>query len=1346
MEVHLKGLPIDLTTQSLKKELRPCMDDLSIVDYTCDKIKDRKFGNITFLNADEGERFLRKHGKVPKPDPGPLFQSSPLVSHGSHRFPPFAPYFHQFAPQPAAQLTPGSQPSAQLASGILHTLAQPLAQLTIGSQPPGVRPPRKSDIARLRLAGRWIYVEPSTRPANQHLIQHLIHERHARSQRPTAHAPQPSAVRCSVLEVAIGKVVFSGIGAVPTFAHQSGTRIHDCGGCFGRHSFVVSHKDGSRMDISYDIIAHAFVDHRSLTLVLAEPPCFYTRAPLSQPQRGHRGAKWARDTTLPWWPDHAKYVSHCLAYQLVLGPHHQNTIQALKVQQLLPLNFKGLAVDMRPAPRVDDYTTSIKVFEERLTKVDVPFPIKFVFEALVWNNHLHPSSAMKVLDLMIRNDEELPRGLKRNFPVEVDIMKRLLRNIPTSGIKLDQDPFNPESLIKLMTKWQAEESQSEATRAGIYGPSLPSHQVWVFKAVVTPTRITLHGPESESKNKVLRRYKDHTDYFLRVSFMDENGQDLQFSPKISRELIFERYRKVLEDGICIAGRKFTFLGFSHSSLRSHASWFVAPFMIDLKWHTCESILEGLGDFSEIRVAAKCAARIGQAFSETPWAVDLFKTKILNRTIEDVTTDDGSRVFSDGVGTISQEAMQEIWNVLPARTAAPTCFQIRWGGVKGMLALDSRLTGKQICVRKSMTKFPSKDLSELGICDVASRPLRLYLNRQLIKILEDMGTVDNWFATLQGKALRILRGVTATAINTGTFLRYQSIGRPLGFPSFIKQLDKMGIDYRRDDFMRSVVEHVVLRELRLLKYKSRIPVDMGVALFGIMDETGWLKEDEVYVTFDKTSHRSGWKIDTTPADGPVIVARSPALHPGDVQVVNMRTPPEGSPLLELRNCIVFSQKGKRDLPSQLSGGDLDGDLYQVIWDKDGLPTELYEAADYPRVEAVALNRPVETEDMADFFVDFMRNDTLGPIAVRHQILADVRKSGTLDLECIELAKMHSSAVDFSKTGIPVDPQTMPKPPLTRPDFMAPAPPVKLYDLGQIAHIEEDSFQENDEDDGMGMARQRFHRSSKVLGTLYRGVDEKKIWSEDISRAVNTRGPSVWDQFLTTMQEQIEDCGIALDYKSYAEKGWQLRGLYEESMKESMWHHSDNTRGSITEVEAFCGSLLNKRGAQTRQQRDLSIQLLEKTDRIMTWIVKLMRQGEGVERHEDFDEEDEDDEDGGASLDVYGDSKTRANGDDGTNGASKETSMDAREEAIQRCWACLQVSCLADHDQKPAEQKSGMRPEVEMRSFRLVAATCLLRELKALGNEMKTGMSGGGYVGVSRDRPGGFSGLVLRPKGV
>lgn len=80
-------------------------------------------------------------------------------------------------------------------------------------------------------------------------------------------------------------------------------------------------------------------------------------------------------------------------------------------------------------------------------------------------------------------------------------------------------------------------------------------------------------------------------------------------------------------------------------------------------------------------------------------------------------------------------------------------------------------------------------------------------------------------------------------------------------------------------------------------------------------------------------------------------------------------PLDSPLKKLRNAVVFSQRGTRDLPSQLSGGDLDGDLYNVIWDRSLIPapTAICPAADYPRVSAAELDRTVTRKDMSDFFV-------------------------------------------------------------------------------------------------------------------------------------------------------------------------------------------------------------------------------------------------------------------------------------------------------------------------------------------------------------------------------------------
>lgn len=100
----------------------------------------------------------------------------------------------------------------------------------------------------------------------------------------------------------------------------------------------------------------------------------------------------------------------------------------------------------------------------------------------------------------------------------------------------------------------------------------------------------------------------------------------------------------------------------------------------------------------------------------------------------------------------------------------------------------------------------------------------------------------------------------------------------------------------------------------------------MTLYGLPDETGYLKEGEIFVVTEKAPE-GGKKV---LVKNNVVVTRSPALHPGDIQLVNAVDVPQHSPLRQLSNVVVFSKWGARDLPSMLSGGDLDGDLYNVIW--------------------------------------------------------------------------------------------------------------------------------------------------------------------------------------------------------------------------------------------------------------------------------------------------------------------------------------------------------------------------------------------------------------------------------
>ncbi|KAJ3470136.1 hypothetical protein MRS44_000235 [Fusarium solani] len=1252
MELFCRSVPQDLSEESFKRELTPFMTALNISDWTCDKAKRRPQGWIKFLRATDGQKFLSKHGKY-----------MPEADQQKENEPPGNP------------LRPRIKPRA---------------------------------IARLYILKTAVYVEKSTRPIDKHVIAHLKHDREQKANS-TARDPEAPTQAFWVRGLSCGGNTFRGPAKTLTFVEQVALTLPSLTkGKFTPQWLTIEVDFGARLDFHNDSIQDLIASRsdNSFTLVLQEPPRIYR--PHSAPD--NKNVKWKRAQEINDWGLFHAYSSSCLVYRVYLmhAGDFDNILRLIKSRDILAVTNHELPsvqwsyMEDASINAVRGRHQLIERAKRLLSTGLVPFPILFQVQALVWNNYINPSSGMQLCDILEQVAIDA-KEKKAAIPVTTNTMKTLFQQIPYPCPGTDPLELDVVSIMKEIMEAEDGYREKNPQRDRIYGSKLPDHQVWVLKALVTPTRVLLRGPDAESKNRVLRMFPENNDSFLRVIFCEEDGQDLNFNPRIDNEDTFSRYRKVMDNGIDIAGRKYTFLGFSHSSLRSHSAWFASPFVDgNYQSQTISVILEALGDFQDIRVPAKCAARIGQAFSETPYAVPLFENSITTRDIPDIKTADGSRVFSDGVGTISQDALEDVWMYLPMRSAAPTCLQIRWGGCKGMLSLDTRLEGKTFCIRKeSMMKFPSNDLTELGICDTSAKPLRLFLNRQMIKILEDMGTQNDWFFDLQNKALNVLRGVTASAHNTSTFLEYQTIGVNMGLPKLVKQLDRMGIDYRRDKFLRSAVEHVVLRELRLLKHKARIPVEKGVTLFGVMDETGFLKERQVYVTYDKTSGvENGRRINATLEDGIILVTRSPALHPGDIQVVKMVTPPEGHPLRKLQNCIVFSQKGDRDLPSQLSGGDLDGDLYNIIWDERAMPEKVFAPANYPRVTPKPLDRTVTPKDIADFFINFMRTDILGMIATRHVMLADSHDSGTLHPECVSLAEMHSTAVDFSKTGIPVEVKKLPKPPRFRPDFLAMAPPLKLYDLGQIDHIGDP--EEYDEDDIMARAKPKYYKSTKILGHLYRSVDENKIWHENIHRKIETGGPSVWDQLLTIVENEIVKFKLDIDWKRKTGEAWKIRNDYESTISDNMLRFSENARSCLSEVEVFCGFILNKRGGQTRRQRDSSIKLKEEIDRIMTFIVKQIR-----------------------DRGVGNDAETLSTATEASAAAPNRW----REDVVELCWACVAVACIKKEDAPFVYHGTG-----ELQSFRVVAACCLLKELNNLARKMDAS-SGGGFVGVGRGGRGG-----------
>jgi hypothetical protein len=220
-------------------------------------------------------------------------------------------------------------------------------------------------------------------------------------------------------------------------------------------------------------------------------------------------------------------------------------------------------------------------------------------------------------------------------------------------------------------------------------------------------------------------------------------------------------------------------------------------------------------------------------------------------------------------------------------------------------------------------------------------------------------------------------------------------------------------------------------------------------------------------------------------------------------------PADSPLQRLFNVVVFSQHGYRDLPSQLSGGDLDGDQFHIIFDRNLIPPSTFAAAEYPRVSAVELDRPVTRKDMSDFLVTFMETDQLGMLCNTHLQLADQSTEGAFDPRCIKLSQMASTAVDSSKSGLFVDMKEVPKHDRCRPDFMAPSPRVIVSSEGHLDLEEEDNVEDPAfEDLDVEKRAIRYYESKKVLGQLYRAIDEQHFLAKmHHDRSAITAGPSV-----------------------------------------------------------------------------------------------------------------------------------------------------------------------------------------------------------------------------------------------
>ncbi|OBT64469.1 hypothetical protein VE03_05354 [Pseudogymnoascus sp. 23342-1-I1] len=580
---------------------------------------------------------------------------------------------------------------------------------------------------------------------------------------------------------------------------------------------------------------------------------------------------------------------------------------------------------------------------------------------------------------------------------------------------------------------------------------IPTYCAYTRKATVTPTTMYFSSPTVETSNRVIRKYSAYGDRFLRVQFTDElfEGRINACADKIRNDQLFTRVYRTLKNGIRIGDRHFEFLAFGNSQFRENGAYFFCP----TDELSCNDIRNWMGKFHHINVVAKYAARLGLCFSTTR---AIRNTGMTVLELQDVERNGYN--FTDGVGKVSPFLMKMIATDLHI-LHEPSVAQFRMGGCKGILAISPDAKGQEIHIRKSQTKFTAEYMG-LEIIRTSHHSVAT-LNRQTITILSALGVEDHVFNKMLDEQLSNYMEAMNDPDKT-----LELLGRYVDDNHMTMMIAGMVLDgfmRVKEPFVLSLLHLWRSWSIKLLKEKAKIIVEKGAFVLGCTDETQTLRghntntkagkgkltaEDidklpQIYLQVtDKKDPRHNIII-----EGLCLVGRNPSLHPGDIRVVQAIDVPA---LHHLRDVVVFSQLGDRDVPGMCSGGDLDGDDFFVIWDQDLLPKEWNaEPMDYTAPSPVKLDRPVEINDVMSFFVKYMKSDTLPTIAHAHLALADELELSVRDPKCLELAALHSKAVDFVKSGIPAQ---MPKylRPRKWPHFMEKKhkPKEQIYVSGKI----------------------------------------------------------------------------------------------------------------------------------------------------------------------------------------------------------------------------------------------------------------------------------------------------------
>lgn len=508
MEVFVHNVPNQLSRDGFKRELDPIMERLQIVDFMCDKPKSKHFGFITFLRKDDGNRFL--------------------AAHGQDEFP----------------------------SGFLGNLRFK---------------------ARLSLVGVDTFCKAGDREPNPLIIRTLEHEAELRKKR-LGIKPE-TVISFGMTSLSCGRCDF--VREQLVYTPEESWAMEGVMNFRKRDVVVKTQSHIIRMPL-VTVLGMVYSRDGVLTMTLSDMPFFFEveahkGAGLEFEyiaNNGHPAPEVARRRTraCALSEEHSKIVGQCLVYQFrVSNDSFDEKTEQLKEWDITMVRNEIITAPL-PAKKEAKLITQLQILREMLAGYTkhalLPFGMLYQLQALATNAYLHPATVIAltraILETNLRDKDT------KKTSISVEALKKLMETISWPFPHENPRSFEIGALIEQVKQNHIQIQMNLSYRYSSINPA--ANMARINRVTVTPTRITFNGPEVEPMNRILRKFPNHHENFIRVQFCDENGQDLFFSANVNYDKVFMRFKQVVTSGIQIAGRMFTFLGFSHSSLRSHSVW------------------------------------------------------------------------------------------------------------------------------------------------------------------------------------------------------------------------------------------------------------------------------------------------------------------------------------------------------------------------------------------------------------------------------------------------------------------------------------------------------------------------------------------------------------------------------------------------------------------------------------------------------------------------------------------------------------------------------------------------------------------------------------------------------